>query len=266
MFGQAHRKRWCYKSLTDGKVSELRGPALSNVGQTIRADQLISAQPSLVPKEKGHLTHARIWAATIFVDYYTKFVHVSLMADQTAESTLDSFKHFAATRGVEVQHYHADNGIFTDKLFREDIKKSMQRLTLCGVGDHHQNGVVEHAIKSLTLISRTLLLHGQRHWPEYITTMLWPFALKAAQDRMNQLHVNLDGQTSKMAFSDIATTTFRIRDFHNWGCPCYILDSRLQTNPKGVPKWEPRARLSIYARRSTNHAGNVALVLNPKTG
>ncbi|KAL7464495.1 hypothetical protein ACHAXS_004829 [Conticribra weissflogii] len=48
----------------------------------------------------------------------------------------------------------------------------MQRLTLCGVSAHHQNGVAERTIKSLTLISRTLLLHTQRHWPEYITTML----------------------------------------------------------------------------------------------
>ncbi|KAL7464788.1 hypothetical protein ACHAXS_005121 [Conticribra weissflogii] len=234
LFGQAHRKPWRYKSSTNGVVSELRGPALSKPGQTIGADQLISAQPGLVPQEKGCLTRARIWAATVFVDYYTKFVHVSLMADQTAESTLEakhSFEHYAATRGVEIQHYQADNGIFTDKLFSDDVKSSMQRLTLCGVGAHHQNGVVERAIKSLTLISRTLLLHAQRHWPEYITTMLWPFALKAAQDRMNQLHVNLDG-----------------------------------TNPKGVPKWEPQARLGIYVGRSSNHAGNVALVLNPKTG
>ncbi|KAL7462696.1 hypothetical protein ACHAXS_003067 [Conticribra weissflogii] len=156
------------------------------------------------------------------------------MTDQTAESTLEakhSFEHYSHTRGVEVQQYHADNGIFTDNLFKEDVKICMQRLTLCAVGAHHQNGIVERAIKSLTLISRTLLLHAQRHWPEYITTMLWPFALKAALDRMNQLH-----------------------------------DNRLQSNPKGVPKWEPRARLGIYVGRSPNHAGNVALVLNPKTG
>ncbi|KAL7464776.1 hypothetical protein ACHAXS_005110 [Conticribra weissflogii] len=179
MFGQAHRKPWRYKSSIDGKVSELQGPKLSRAGQTIGADQLVSAQPGLVPQEKGSLTRARIWAATVFVDYYTKFVHVSLMSDQTAESTLEakhSFEHFAATRGVEIKHYHADNGIFTDKLFSDDVKQSMQRLTLCAVGAHHQNGVVERAIKSLTLISRTLLLHAQRHWPEYITTMLWPFA------------------------------------------------------------------------------------------
>ncbi len=44
------------------------------------------------------------------------------------------------------------------------------------------------------------------------------------------------------------------------------MDSRLQTNPKGVLKWEPRARLGIYVGHSSNNAGNVALVLNPKVG
>ncbi len=134
------------------------------------------------------------------------------------------------------------------------------------MGAHHQNGVVERAMKLLTLISQTLLLHAQCYWPEYITTMLWPFALKAAQDRTNQLHVNLDGLTPKMAFSDIVTATLRLCAFHTWGCSCYILDSRLQTNLKGVPKWEPCAWLSIYVGRSPNHASNVELVLNPTTG
>ncbi|KAL7457785.1 hypothetical protein ACHAXS_000408, partial [Conticribra weissflogii] len=217
---------------------------ISQAGQVVGADQLISAQPGLVPQEKGNLTRARIWAATVFVDYYTRFVYVALMADQTAESTLEAkhaFEHFASTRDVQVKHYHADNGIFTDSLFRDDVRKSMQRLSLCAVGAHHQNGIVERSIKSLTLISRTLLLHAQRHWPEYISTILWPLALKAAQDRLNQLNINLDGKTPEMLFSDVAAASLRLRDFHTWGCPVYILDSWLQSNPKGVPKWEPQA-------------------------
>ena len=96
--------------------------------------------------------------------------------------------------------------------------------------------------------------------------MLWPFALKAAQDRINQLNVNLEGTTPDMRFSGVTAASLRLRDFHTFGCPCYILDSRLQTDSKGVPKWEPRARLGIYVGRSPNHASNVALVLNPKTG
>ena len=69
-----------------------------------------------------------------------------------------------------------------------------------------------------------------------------------------------------MKFSDVASKSLRLADFHTFGCPCYILDARLQSDPKGVPKWEPRARVGIYLGRSPAHASNVALVLNPKTG
>ncbi|KAL7460959.1 hypothetical protein ACHAXS_001393 [Conticribra weissflogii] len=156
------------------------------------------------------------------------------MQDQSAASTVEAkqnFEHFCGTRNVDVEHYHANNGLFADSDLTQEIKKNMQRLTFCGVNAHHQNGITERMIKSLTLISRTLLLHAQRHWPEYITTMLWPLALKAAQDRLNQLSVDLSGRT-----------------------------------PDSAPKWEPRARLGIYVSRSPHHAGNVALVLNPTTG
>ena len=36
----------------------------------------------------------------------------------------------------------------------------MQKVTFCGVGAHHQNGVAENTINQLTLTSRTLLVHN----------------------------------------------------------------------------------------------------------
>ena len=125
--------------------------------------------------------------------------------------------------------------------------------------------ITDNGIKQLTLISCTLLVHLQGLWPEYINTMLWPLALKAAQDRLNQLNVNLHGLTPNMRYSGATALTLHLRDFHTVGCPCYALDSRLQTNPKGVPKWGPCARLGIYVGHSSARAGNVALVLNSKT-
>eukprot|EP00956_Cyclotella_meneghiniana_P031730 scaffold84308_cov35-Cyclotella_meneghiniana.AAC.2 len=69
-----------------------------------------------------------------------------------------------------------------------------------------------------------------------------------------------------MRFSQSPTATVDLRNFHTFGCPCYILDSRAQVDPKGVPKWEPRARLGIYLGHSPAHAGSVALVMNPSSG
>ena len=189
------------------------------------------------------------------------------MQDATADSTLEAkeaFENAAATRGVSIKHYHADNGRFAEPAFTSDCKEKLQKISFCGVGAHHQNGVAENTIKQLTLTSRTLLLHAQRHWPEYISTMLWPFALLEAADRLNHLHINVDSQTPEIGFSDAVGNTTRIKDFHTFGCPCYILDARLQSaGGAGPPKWDPRARLGIYAEHSPHHAGSVALVLNP---
>ena len=143
----------------------------------------------------------------------------------------------------------------------------MQNLTFCGVGAHHQNGISERIIKDLTLYSRTLVLHAQRHWPEYTTTMFWPFSLVAAADIMNNLHVDMHGQTLEMKFSNNIGSSTRLIRFHKFGWPVYILDARLQSvGGGGPPKWDPRAHFGIYIGHSPSHAGSVALVMNPQTG
>ena len=68
-----------------------------------------------------------------------------------------------------------------------------------------------------------------------------------------------------MRFVDVYTLP-PLTDQHPWGCPVYVLESKLQGNSKGIPKWEPRSRLGVYLGHSPLHAGSVALVLNPGTG
>ena len=144
------------------------------------------------------------------------------MRDLTGESTLAAkkeFEHRCAVRGVQVKHYHADNGRFAEPAFVQECKRCKQDLTFCGVGAHHQNGILERKIKDVTLISRTLLLHAMRYWPEYITIMMWPFAAKCAQERMNSLHVNLDNESPDMRFSNVKAINVQLKHYHTFGCP-----------------------------------------------
>ena len=141
------------------------------------------------------------------------------------------------TRVVTPKRYHADNGRYAENMFKDNCKAKLQSLTFCGVGAHQQNGIAESKIKHLTLAARTMLLHAQRHWPEYITTMLWPFALLAAADRMNNLHIDIDGNSPEMKFSKLPGGTTRLGNFHTFGYPVYVLDSRLQdAGGPGPPK------------------------------
>jgi hypothetical protein len=50
-------------------------------------------------------------------------------------------------KGVKVQHYHADNGIFCAHKWVLDCRAKGQGLTFAGVNAHHQNGRAEARIR-----------------------------------------------------------------------------------------------------------------------
>ena len=265
IFGKAHRKPWRSK----GSKGSIRKESDNAPGKCVSMDQLVSAQPGLIPQMAGFLTNLRIWGATVFVDHFSDYVYVALMRDLGLDETLlakSAFERHAHEGGISIESYRADNGRFADAGFQKAIKDANQSITFCAVGAHHQNGIVERRIKELTLISRTLLLHAKRHWPDYITTMMWPFALKEAAYRLNRLSSRTDGRSCEATFFNIDKDLFDSSSLHVFGSPCFVLDSRLQSGIAGPPKWEPRSRLGIYVGHSPSHAGSVALVLNPRTG
>ncbi|KAL7461329.1 hypothetical protein ACHAXS_003146 [Conticribra weissflogii] len=95
----------------------------------------------------------------------------SLKSSETLLAKL-VFEKIAARSGHSICCYHADNGRYADNGFLASINSNDQTITFCGVGAHHQNGVIERRIWVLTETARTLLLHAQRHWPECVDTML----------------------------------------------------------------------------------------------
>ena len=181
--------------------------------------------------------------------------------DQTLNSKV-AFEKLAAFYGVEVKHYHADNGTFACEGFRNAVSSSNQKITFCGVGAHHQNGIVENMIGLLTRGARTSLLHAKQRWPQAITTILWPYALKSTCDTYNQLHLDEHGASPESKFASVDCAPV-LSNRHPWGCPVFVLISKAQDGK--APKWDPRSRVGIYLGHSPTHAGSVAMVLNPKT-
>jgi hypothetical protein len=131
-------------------------------------DQIVSAQPGLIPHMAGFPTSDGIWGTTIFCNHISNFVYVHLMRNFTlAENLLAkrAYEKVLGQAGRTAKHYHADIGQFSDKGFHQDITDKGQSITFCGVGAHHQNGMIKSRNKQLTLGACTLLLHGMRHWP-----------------------------------------------------------------------------------------------------
>jgi hypothetical protein len=144
-------------------------------------DQMVSAQPGLILQMGGRLTDLRIMGTMICVDHFSDHVYVYLMKDLTLLETLmakHAYEKYLTSLGVESKAYHADNGRFSDRGFQDDCASCNQAITFCRVGSHHQNGIAEQKIKDITLRARTLLLHAQQMFSEYISTILWSFAVK----------------------------------------------------------------------------------------
>ena len=67
LFGQSHRWPWRHKSSVKSTGGVLRGSDITKPGQQVGTDQIVSAQPGLVPQEKRSTTRACICGATVLL-------------------------------------------------------------------------------------------------------------------------------------------------------------------------------------------------------
>jgi hypothetical protein len=118
------------------------------------------------------------------------------------------------------KHYQADNDQFSDNEFLATCNNLNQTIEFCGVGAHHQNRIVENRNKQLTQTARVLLLQGMRMWPQMVDQMFWPFAIKAAAERMNSLHIDTNGHTPESKFYGVNIENIPVKTFHTMFCPC----------------------------------------------
>ncbi len=185
------------------------------------------------------------------------------MKDYTTIETLQAklaFEKLCTKAGCPVKHYQVDNGQFSDNEFLAACNNLNQTIEFCGVGAHHHNGIIKNRNKQLTLTARVLLLHGMGMWPQMVDQMFWPFAIKAAAERMNSLHIDTEGHTPESKFYGVNIENRPVKTFHTMFCPYYVLDSRLHNAGSiGPPKWEPRSNICVYLGPSPFHARSVVL-------
>ena len=83
----------------------------------------------------------------------------TITSQETVEAKI-AFESYAREHGVNIQHYHADNGRFADKEFVSHVTRSGQSISYCGVNAHWQNGRAEKRIRDLQDRVRVQLLHA----------------------------------------------------------------------------------------------------------
>jgi hypothetical protein len=62
----------------------------------------------------------------------------------------NAFEKAAAQFGVTIRKFKADNAPFSSVKFKNDISNKGQEIAFSGDGAHHQNGVAECAINTIT--------------------------------------------------------------------------------------------------------------------
>ena len=174
-FGKVHRRPW----RTKGQPSTSSRVAMQP-GQIVSVDQLESPTPGFIAQLKGTLTKQRYKYATVFVDQYSRLSYVHLQRTSTSNETVQAkitFNRYTQERGMEIRHYHVDNGRFADKGFIKSCKLNNQRLTYCGVNTHFQNGIAKKRIRDLQEAKRTSLLYALHKWPRILSVHFWPYAM-----------------------------------------------------------------------------------------
>jgi hypothetical protein len=243
----------------------LKGDDL-NPGDTVSLDQyVVSVKGRTITNSSKN--HEKVNGGTIFVDHASgKIFNYHQISLRTGETLIGKrmVERDAATFGLSLKSFLADNGVFTSAEFRNDLERKGQSIRFSGVGAHHQNGVAERAIKTISYLARANLIHSAIRWPDMHDIELWLLAFDHAVWIYNHLP-GRDGLAPEEKWTGIKFQNFdHVRRLHPWGCPAYVLDPKLQDGKK-LPKWSPRSRQGKFVGLSPSHASNVALVLNPST-
>ena len=262
LYGKATKKPW----RTKAQPARIR--TVTRPGECVSVDQLESPVPGLKGQNKGYFYRERYKVATIFVDHFSRLSYVHLQESTKGLETLlakRAFEAYAASFGVVIANYHADNGRFAERLFLDHAELHGQGVSLCGVNAHFQNGIAEKRIRDLTERARTSLLHAVSRWPSAVTINLWPYALRFANETQNSTPSLALGHTPLEAFSGVPVRP-QVLNYHPPFCPAYVLHTGLQGGGKRPNKWVRISRAAIYLGPSPRHARSVALVLSLTTG
>jgi hypothetical protein len=115
----------------------------------------------------GNSSSAKFKGGCIFVDNAASYVHVEHQVGFSAVETIrakQGFERLCMENGVVVQDYLTDSGDFKANSFVAHINETHQKLRSCGTNAHHQNGVAERSIQTISNMARAMILHVSIHW------------------------------------------------------------------------------------------------------
>jgi hypothetical protein len=265
---KARRRRTGAKHTKDvPEVADILRSGDLSPGDCVSMDQYESSVRGRLPHTRGmEKSHSQYCGGTLFVDHASGRIfvyHQSSLSGPATVAAKHALERESLQCGIEIKNFHTDNGIFKSHEF-EDSLTDDQYIDKSGVGAHHQNAVAEKNIARVQSMARSMLLHLRIHWPDEFSADLWPFALDYAVYIYN--HFPKGGKPLPMElFCGTKIGCKPLRRLRVFGCPCYVLDPRLQDGRK-IPKWKPRSRMGQFLGFSGDHSSSIGLIRNIRTG
>jgi hypothetical protein len=104
----------------------------------------------------------------LFVDHASGKLFNFCQFSNNASETINSkrcLENLARQEGIAIKKYHADNEVLVSNAFKGECDILKQEYSYSGVGVHHQNGVAERNIKTVSQWVCANMLHFAHHWP-----------------------------------------------------------------------------------------------------
>jgi hypothetical protein len=163
------------------------------------------------------------------------------------------------------KHYHGDYGIFSAEEYCRDREGKGQSQSFFGVGAQHQNAHAERAILT-TMYMAIFMVHPSLPWMnrESDDLSLWSFAVKHLVWIYNPVLNARSGLTPLDLITKVWSDYRDILCCHVWGCPVYVLKTKLQNDQK-LPKWNRRACLGQFVGFLDKHSSMVVNVCHLTT-
>jgi hypothetical protein len=172
------------------RVGALRKKALYP-GQVVAVDHYCQSTPGKGPAlNSSETVKAKYIGGTIMVDLATGRIKCYHQTSLNAHETITSkckYEQEARQYSVKVMHYHCDNGTFTARNFVNEVWEHGQSISFSGVGPKFQNAVAESAVRTVTYMACTMMMHAALRWAEAYSADLWPFAMSYACHVYNNL-------------------------------------------------------------------------------
>ena len=115
-----------------------------------------------------------------------------------------------------------------DSLITDSSQIKQQNISYCGINAHFQNWIAEKKIHDLQEQTCTMMLYAINKWQDMVMIHLWPYGLCTVKDIMNSTLTKGSDTAPDEMFAGVEVQP-KLRHYHTFGCPTFVVDNRLQS-------------------------------------